>query len=77
MSKDDAIELEGVVIDFCKGIFRVQVDEGHIASCTLSGKIRQSGIRVILHDRVKIEVSVYDTSRGRIVYRMKASATPQ
>jgi len=72
MSKDDKLEFEGVVEEFANGKFMVKVNEGYSAMCTLSGKIRQSAIKILLGDRVRIEVSPYDTRMGRIVYRLKA-----
>ena len=67
----DRLEFEGEVIDDAKGKFKVQISENHIAMCTLSGKIRQNAIRILVGDRVKIEVSEYDTNQGRIVRRIK------
>lgn len=68
---NDRIILEGEVIDACRSIFKIRVNENHIVSATLSGKIRQSGIKVLNGDRVKVEVSPFDISKGRIVFRMK------
>lgn len=71
MSKEDRMELEGVVEEFSNGKFTVKVNEGYSALCTLSGKIRQSAIKILAGDKVKIEVSPYNTTMGRIVYRLK------
>ena len=71
MTNRDRVEFEGNVIDSNKGKFKVKVNETYIVMCTLSGKIRQNSVKILLGDRVKIEVSVYDTSMGRITYRMK------
>lgn len=72
VNKDkDALEFEGVVEDFSNGKFKVRVNPDFAALCTLSGKIRQSAIKVIVGDKVRIEVSPYDTTMGRIVYRLK------
>lgn len=77
MSKEDLIEFEGRVIDVLAGSnFKVEVinsdgSPGHTVLCYLGGKIRQNSIKIILHDQVKIAVSPYDPSRGKIVYRSK------
>jgi translation initiation factor IF-1 len=67
----DRMELEGEVIDVNKGRFKVKINDSYSVSCTLSGKIRQNSVRILLGDKVKIEVSQYDTTQGRIVFRMK------
>lgn len=69
MSNRDRMEMEGSVIEACKDRFKVQVSDSCTVVCTISGKIRQNSVRILTGDRVKIEVSVYDTSKGRIVYR--------
>lgn len=71
MANSDRIEIEGIVESSAKGLFKVRISDEHIASCTLSGKMRQSAIRVIDGDVVKVELSEYDTNKGRIIYRMK------
>lgn len=72
MSKDDAIEVEGVVIECLRGaMFKVKLSSGHIVTATISGKIRQHFIKILEGDSVKVEVSPYDLSRGRITYRNK------
>jgi translation initiation factor IF-1 len=73
MNRDlrDRLEFEGVVIDANKDKFKVQVNNNYIVLCTLSGKIRQNAVKIILGDIVKVEISVYDTSQGRIIYRVK------
>jgi translation initiation factor IF-1 len=68
----DMIELEGEVVDSSKGIFKVKVNESHTAICTLGGKVRVNSVKILIGDKVKIEVSPYDTSRGRIIYRSKS-----
>jgi len=68
----DAIELEGVVKEvFPGGTFRVETDEGHSVLAHLGGKMRKFRIRVLLGDRVTVEVSPYDLTRGRITYRQR------
>lgn len=73
MVKDNMMEFEGTVEEFANGKFRVKVSDNYSVLCTLSGKIRQSAIKIIAGDRVRVEVSVYDTKLGRIVYRLKHS----
>ena len=64
---------EGVVTDSNKGTFKVEVNENMIVLCALSGKIRQNSVRILVGDHARIEISEYDTSRGRIVYRIKGN----
>jgi translation initiation factor IF-1 len=71
MDKDGVLEFEGSVINLVRDKVFVQVNDHYTVICTVSGKIRQSGIKLIPGDKVRIEVSVYDTSKGRVVYRMK------
>ena len=68
----DRMEMQGVVEEHSKGIFFVKVAGDVIITCTLSGKIRQNQVRILPGDTVKVEVSEYDTSKGRIVFRLKA-----
>lgn len=67
------LEFEGIVIDSNKGKFKVQVNENYTVLCTLSGKIRTNSVRILLGDKVRVEVSEYDTSQGRIIYRIKGA----
>lgn len=72
MAKEDAVEFQGIVMEpFPSGMFRVQTDEGASILATLAGKLRQNRIRVLTGDRVTVESSPYDLSRGRITYRHK------
>lgn len=66
------LEFEGVVMDANKGQFRVRVNDALLVLCTLSGKIRQNSVKILVGDFVTIEISEYDTTRGRIVYRHKS-----
>ena len=72
MSKDDVIEMTGKVKDVLPGnMFKVKVDDTeHTLLCYLGGKLKQHKIRVILGDSVRIEVSPYDLSKGRVTYRL-------
>jgi len=73
MSNRDRLEFEGDVIDSNKGKFKVKVSETHTVLCTLSGKIRMNSVKILLGDRVRVEVSEYDPTQGRIVYRIKGA----
>lgn len=70
--KEEAIELEGVISEILpSAMFRVALDGGHVVIATLAGKMRRFRIRVLAGDRVKVDVSPYDLTRGRITYRHK------
>jgi translation initiation factor IF-1 len=68
--KEDKIEVEGTVIEALPNTqFMVELENGHRILAYLSGKMRKYYIRILLGDRVKVEMSMYDPSRGRIIYR--------
>lgn len=70
--EEDKLVVEGVVIEALPGTqFRVRLDNGHEILCYLSGKMRKHYIRILLGDRVKVEMSPYDLKIGRISYRAK------
>ena len=70
--KEEALEMEGVISDVLPSTtFRVTLDNGHQVMATLCGKMRRFRIRVLNGDRVKLEMSAYDLSRGRITFRHK------
>ena len=70
--KEEKIEIEGTVVEALPGTqFRVELDNDHEVLAYLSGKMRKYYIRILLGDRVKVELSPYDLTRGRIVYRYK------
>ena len=70
MPKKEAIEVEGIVLESMpNAMFRVELPNGHRVLAHISGKIRKHYIRILLGDRVLIELSPYDLSRGRITYR--------
>ena len=70
--KEDKIDVEGTVVEALPGTqFRVRLDSGHEILAYLSGKMRKYYIRILLGDRVRVELSPYDLTRGRIVYRHK------
>ena len=73
----DKIELQGTVVEALPGTqFRVELDNGHEVLAYLSGKMRRYYIRVLLGDRVLVELSPYDLTRGRITYRFKQRPQP-
>ena len=73
---DEKIQVEGMVIEALPGTqFRVRLDNDHEVLAYLSGKMRKYYIRILLGDRVRVEMSPYDLSRGRIVYRYKKGYT--
>ena len=72
MAKDDVIELEGIVVDALpNAMFTVDIGNGHTILAHISGKMRKFYIRILPGDRVKVELSPYDLTRGRITYRYK------
>ncbi|UNC90958.1 translation initiation factor IF-1 [Candidatus Contubernalis alkaliaceticus] len=72
MSKKDVIEVEGTVVEpLPNAMFRVEIDGGHKILAHVSGKIRMHFIRILPGDRVLMELSPYDLTRGRITYRYK------
>ncbi|MCX7919452.1 MAG: translation initiation factor IF-1 [bacterium] len=72
MAKEPAIEVEGVVVETLpNATFRVELENGHKVLAHVSGKMRMNFIRILPGDKVKLELSPYDLSRGRIIYRSK------
>ncbi|HEY8344290.1 MAG TPA: translation initiation factor IF-1 [Bacillota bacterium] len=72
MSKDDVIEVEGTVLEpLPNAMFRVELANGHKVLAHISGKMRMNFIKILAGDRVMVELSPYDLTRGRIVYRYK------
>lgn len=72
MAKDDVIEIEGTVVETLpNATFKVELENGHIVLAHVSGKIRMNYIRILPGDKVTVELSPYDLSRGRITYRFK------
>jgi len=72
LAKEDVIEVEGVVKEpLPNAMFRVALENGHEVLAHISGKMRMHFIRILPGDKVKLEISPYDLSRGRIVYRAK------
>ncbi|MBQ9887024.1 MAG: translation initiation factor IF-1 [Lachnospiraceae bacterium] len=72
MSKSDVIEIEGTVIEkLPNAMFRVQLENGHVVLGHISGKLRMNYIRILPGDKVTLELSPYDLSKGRIIWRDK------
>ncbi len=70
--KEEAIEVEGTVVEpLPNAMFRVELKNGHMLLAHISGKMRMNYIRILPGDTVKVEMSPYDLSRGRITYRQK------
>lgn len=72
MSKADVIEIEGVVVEkLPNAMFKVELENGHIVLAHISGKLRMNFIKILPGDKVTLEMSLYDLSKGRIVWRDK------
>jgi translation initiation factor IF-1 len=72
LGKEDAIELEGMVVEpLPNAMFRVKLENGHVVLAHISGKMRMHYIRILPGDKVTVELSPYDLNRGRITYRFK------
>lgn len=72
MSKDDVIEAEGVIVEALPNAnFKVELSNGHVINAYISGKLRMHYIKIIPGDKVKIEMSPYDLTKGRIIWRNK------
>lgn len=72
MAKEDVIEVEGVVVETLPNTnFKVELENGHQILAHISGKLRMNYIKILLGDRVKVELSPYDLNRGRITWRAK------
>ena len=70
MAKEEQIEMEGTVIDTLPNtMFRVELDNGHVVTAHISGKVRKNYIRILAGDKVKVELTPYDLSKGRITFR--------
>ena len=75
MPKEDVIEVDGIVAEILPGgQFRVQLDEGHIVLVYTAGKMRKNRIRTAVGDRVTVEMTPYDLTRGRLIYRHRGDA---
>jgi translation initiation factor IF-1 len=75
MAKEDQIEMEGSVVDVLPNtMFRVQLENGHVVLAHISGKMRKNYIRILKGDKVTVEMTPYDLSKGRITFRHKEGA---
>jgi len=72
MSKEDQIEMDGEVIDTLPNtMFRVKLENGHVVIAHISGKMRKNYIRILTGDKVKVEMTPYDLTKGRITFRAR------
>ena len=72
MAKSEAIEVEGVVLEkLPNAMFKVEIEGGHVILAHISGKLRMNYIKILPGDRVTVELSPYDLTKGRITYRFK------
>jgi translation initiation factor IF-1 len=70
LAKEELMKFEGVVIDVLPAaMFKVKLSNDHIITATVGGRLRQNNIRILLGDKVDVEASVYDLTKGRITYR--------
>jgi translation initiation factor IF-1 len=72
MAKEEAIPMEGTVVEALANTqFRVELDNGHMVMAHVAGKMRKNFIRIVPGDKVKVEISPYDLTRGRIIFRAR------
>ncbi|MBA2648504.1 MAG: translation initiation factor IF-1 [Legionella sp.] len=72
MAKEDHIEMAGTIIDTLPNtMFRVELENGHIVTAHISGRMRKNYIRILTGDKVKVELTPYDLTKGRIIFRDK------
>jgi translation initiation factor IF-1 len=72
MAKEDVIEMDGVVMETLPNtMFRVELENGHVVTAHISGRMRKHYIRILTGDKVKVVLTPYDLSKGRITYRTK------
>ena len=69
MAKEDQIEMEGEIVETLPNTFRVKLENGHLVTAHISGKMRKNYIRILTGDKVRVEVTPYDLTKGRITYR--------
>ncbi|ABM62166.1 translation initiation factor IF-1 [Halorhodospira halophila] len=70
MAKEDSIRMQGVIVDTLPNtMFRVELENGHVVTAHISGKMRKHYIRILTGDKVTVELTPYDLNKGRIVYR--------
>ena len=72
MAKEEGLEMEGTVIETLPNtLFRVKLDNGHVVTAHISGKMRKHYIRILTGDRVNVQLTPYDLTKGRIVFRTR------
>ena len=72
MAKEEQIEMDGTVVDTLPNtMFRVELDNGHVVTAHISGKMRKHYIRILTGDRVTVELTPYDLTKGRITFRAR------
>jgi len=72
LAKEDHIEMEGTVVETLPNtMFRVELENGHVVTAHISGKMRKNYIRILTGDKVTVQLTPYDLSKGRIVYRVR------
>ena len=72
MSKEDSIEMQGTILETLPNtIFRVELENGHVVIAHISGKMRKNYIRILTGDKVTVQLTPYDLSKGRIVFRSR------
>ena len=72
MAKEDVIEMDGKIMETLPNtMFRVELENGHVVTAHISGRMRKHYIRILTGDKVKVELTPYDLSKGRITYRSK------
>ncbi|MCB5160809.1 translation initiation factor IF-1 [Marinomonas algarum] len=72
MAKEEGLEMEGTIVDTLPNtMFRVELENGHVVIAHISGKMRKNYIRILTGDKVKVELTPYDLTKGRIVYRAR------
>ena len=72
MAKEDAIEMQGTILETLPNtMFRVELENGHVVIAHISGKMRKNYIRILTGDKVTVEMTPYDLSKGRIVFRSR------
>lgn len=77
MAKEDSIEMQGVIIETLPNtMFRVKLENGHIVTAHISGRMRKNYIRILTGDKVTVELTPYDLSKGRIIYRDAGKRRP-
>jgi translation initiation factor IF-1 len=76
MTREDTIEMEGVVIESLPNTnFKVKLDNGHVVNAHISGRMRKNYIRILLGDRVTVQLTPYDLTKGRIIFRNKETTS--